>query len=424
MAEAEVKNYAVNRIGVAFLLAIVGVGVLGCMVVAAVLIVQYFHTGADLGFTATSVGVLFGCIALIVGATQRLVGLMTWVGPVLTISDAGVLYRLASDQLAPWSAIREIKVSPRAAGPELVLEPQFAKEFRWKGGIAKTLKPKALVVATAVLKGRAGEVAYELQSRWEAAQTGRPRPATAPAPEPDAPARRPYLTLALILLLVAIFVAEGWSGAGPLSALTANPDALAAIGGVVAEAVWRQHQYWRLFSGPLMHANAPQLLVNGIVLYVAGRELERYLGRGWLALLFAAGALGGAAASATTLFGAPVVSVGASGAIMGLIGALFALAGRLEPQGRKRLRQQTAQLIVPALLPLGSANHVFVGDYAPHFGGLVAGVMVALLLRSLWRSDEASPPYAKVAGALGAYFAAAATAIIPIARAWASLAQG
>ena len=344
---------------------------------------QYFHTGADLGFTATSVAVLFGCIALIVGATQRLVGLMTWVGPVLTISDAGVLYRLASDQLAPWSAIREIKVSPRAAGPELVLEPQFAKEFRWKGGIAKTLKPKALVVATAVLKGRAGEVAYELQSRWEAAQTGRPRPAKAPAPEPDAPARRPYLTLALILLLVAIFVAEGWSGVGPLSALTANPDALAAVGGVVAEAVWRKHEYWRLFSGPLMHANAPQLLVNGIVLYVAGRELERHLGRGWLALLFAAGALGGAAASAAALFGAPVVSVGASGAIMGLIGALFALAGRLEPQGRKRLRRQAAQLVVPALLPLGSANHAFAADYA------------AALWRACRRGDGRSAPRAR-----------------------------
>ena len=138
VAEAEVKNYAVNRIGVAILLAIVGSGVLGCMIVAAVLILQYAQTGADFGFTAASVAVLFGCIALIVGATQRLVGLMTWVGPVLTISDAGVLYRLASDQLAPWSAISEIKVSPRAAGPELVLEPEFAKQFRWKGGIAKT----------------------------------------------------------------------------------------------------------------------------------------------------------------------------------------------------------------------------------------------------------------------------------------------
>ena len=142
VAEAEVKNYAVNRIGVAILLAIVGSGVLGCMIVAAVLILQYAQTGADFGFTAASVAVLFGCIALIVGATQRLVGLMTWVGPVLTISDAGVLYRLASDQLAPWSAISEIKVSPRAAGPELVLEPEFAKQFRWKGGIAKTSSPR------------------------------------------------------------------------------------------------------------------------------------------------------------------------------------------------------------------------------------------------------------------------------------------
>ena len=137
MTEPEVKNYAVNRIGVAILLAIMGLGVLGCMIVAAVLIVQHAQAGADSGFTAASVAILFGCIALIVGAAQRLVGLMTWVGPVLTISDAGVLYRLASDQLAPWSAISEVRVSPRAAGPELVLEPQFAKQFRWKGGFAR-----------------------------------------------------------------------------------------------------------------------------------------------------------------------------------------------------------------------------------------------------------------------------------------------
>ena len=222
-----------------------------------------------------------------------------------------------------------------------------------------------------------------------------------------------------------VFVAEGWSGFAPLSALTASPDAVAALGGVVADAVWRKHEYWRLFTGPLMHANAAQLLVNGIVLYAAGRDLERLVGRGWLALLFAAGALCGAAASAVTLFGAEVVSVGASGAIMGLIGALFTLAGRLEPQNRKKLRRRAAQLTVLALLPLGSANSGFAVEYAAHCGGLVAGVLVAALLRSLWRRDEASPPYAKVAGALGgAYFAAAAAAIVPIARAWASLAQG
>ena len=268
-------------------------------------------------------------------------------------------------------------------------------------------------------------MAYELQSRWEAARTERPRPAKPPAPEPLVSRRRPYLTLALIILLIFVFVAEGWSGVGPLSALTANPDALTAVGGVVADAVWRKHEYWRLFSGPLMHANAAHLLVNGIVLYAAGRELERYVGRGWLALLFSAGALGGAAASAFMFFGARVVGVGASGAIMGLIGALLTLTGRLEPRDRTRLRWRAAQLVIPALLPLGSAHNVLITDYAAHFGGLVAGVLVAGLLRSLWRRDEASPPYAKVAGALGgAYFAAAAAAIVPIARAWASLTQG
>jgi rhomboid protease GluP len=157
------------------------------------------------------------------------------------------------------------------------------------------------------------------------------------------------------------------------------------------------------------------------MLFAVGSALEPLVGRGWFALLFAASALAGAAFSAAFL-DARVASVGASGAIIGLIGGLFALAGRLEPRRRNKLRWRAAALIVPALLPLGSTNASISVDYTAHIGGLAAGALIAVVIGSLWRGGE-TPPYAKAAGALGAaYFVVAAAAIIPIARAWAALA--
>ena len=131
----------------------------------------------------------------------------------------------------------------------------------------------------------------------------------------------PYLTTAIIAVLCAIFAAEilfgvsAWTGMLQPSIAT-----LLAFGGIYQPLVM-QGEWFRLFSGPLLHADALHLALNCVALYISGRILEGLVGRAWLAALFVMGAICGALFS---LAFNPVnlVSVGASGAVMALFAAL------------------------------------------------------------------------------------------------------
>lgn len=99
---------------------------------------------------------------------------------------------------------------------------------------------------------------------------------------------------------------------------------------------------WRLLSAAWLHAGPLHVLVNAYVLYSLGGFLERLLGARRLLVLYTAAALGGGLASAA--LSSATLSVGASGAIWGLLGASVALAWR--PSG----------LIADAVLPAVRRN--------------------------------------------------------------------
>ena len=110
-----------------------------------------------------------------------------------------------------------------------------------------------------------------------------------------------------------------------------------------------------------------------------------------------AGALGG---SLLSLAFNPdsLVSVGASGAVMGLFAAMLVASFRF-PSGAERTGLQMAAIYVllPSLLPLAS---VFKGqrvDYAAHFGGAIAGAALAFVLLKIWPHDEPHPRWRGVA---------------------------
>src|SRR5512142_1585118 len=91
----------------------------------------------------------------------------------------------------------------------------------------------------------------------------------------------------------------------------------------------RSGEIYRLFASAFLHANLVHLGFNMLALWSLGPFLETLLGRRRYVVLYAASALGGALDS--TLFGGDRWSVGASGAIFGLMGAGIGLA--LRPRG-------------------------------------------------------------------------------------------
>ena len=336
--------------------------------------------------------------------------------PALAISDAGIRVPAVADGMIAWTSVLAINrlTMKRVDLLKLTLESAMAKALP-RRGLAR-LGPRSSQVSFPLsqLVGDPDAIAAQCEALWRAARASSPAP-EAPASNAALPLSRPWLTYALLLLLVVIFICElafavNDNHGGSPSVLT-----LAYMGGILGSRVWQQGEWWRLFTGPLLHAGVTHILFNGIVLWSAGTALERLVGWRWLGTLFALSALGGA--SASLLFNAAgIVGVGASGGIMGLLGALFVMSFRLPFGGaRTRLQMRAAQTIVPALLPIISESGGVAIDYAAHGGGLAAGVLFAFALLKLWRRDRTEPPFGyAAAGITIAFFAVAAGSLFPI----------
>jgi rhomboid protease GluP len=121
------------------------------------------------------------------------------------------------------------------------------------------------------------------------------------------------------------------------------------------------------------------------------------IGRAWFSLIFVASALGGVAGS---LLGNPpdLSSVGASGAVTGLVGALFVVSFHHRSDGvdQRVMRRTALGFGLPALLPLafGASGNV---DYFAHAGGAIAGGAAALAVCVHWSADSNRADFARPA---------------------------
>lgn len=218
----------------------------------------------------------------------------------------------------------------------------------------------------------------------------------------EAPERKPVLTVALLVALALAFAAEhlfavGSSGKGLLAP---GLETLVALGGLSSGWVLEHGQWWRLFLAPLLHGDLIHLLLNGFCLWFGAMVLESMVGRAWLGLLLVVSALGGGALS-MALNGEAVVSVGASGALMGLLAAVLAVSRRLpKGAGRVEVQMMAMQLLVPSLIPIAMSRTGDQIDFAAHVGGALAGGAVGLWLARMWKREHATPPGMRWAGAV------------------------
>jgi rhomboid protease GluP len=177
--------------------------------------------------------------------------------------------------------------------------------------------------------------------------------------------RFPPVTTALIAACAVMFgLASLWGG----PALTA-----VSMGANSAELV-RQGQVWRLLTAVFLHLNVMHLVVNMIALQSFGGFLEAVLGWRRYLLLYILAGLGGSLASALVIH--VHVSVGASGAIWGLMLGGFALTqnriGLLPARIAAQLRRRLAGVLVLNVL----LSFVPGIDYSAHFGGGIVGFIL------------------------------------------------
>jgi membrane associated rhomboid family serine protease len=144
-----------------------------------------------------------------------------------------------------------------------------------------------------------------------------------------------------------------------------------------------QGELWRVFTYAFLHANTTHLLVNMLALYSLGGFLEALLGGRRYLAVYCASAVGGGVATALAgilreaLGGLPSHSVGASGAIWGLMGATLALVlGRQRVLPQLIARGLRQRLLVVLVINVALSFLPGIDLYA-HFGGGLVGFFLA-----------------------------------------------
>jgi len=145
--------------------------------------------------------------------------------------------------------------------------------------------------------------------------------------------------------------------------------------GALVPALARQGEIWRLVTGAFLHGSLLHLAVNMYSLWVLGRFIETIMGTPRMTVVYGISLLGSSIAVA--YLGGPFdVTVGASGAIFGLFGALFAAGLKLGAPGRRLVR---ANLTVLAINLVVTFTVPGISRWG-HVGGLAIGFAVALMI--------------------------------------------
>ena len=170
-----------------------------------------------------------------------------------------------------------------------------------------------------------------------------------------------------------------------------DPEVLHRIGALDPYSVVVQHEYWRVATALFLHAGFLHLGFNCFALYVLGPGLEHTLGTIRFVLCYLISGLasgGGVIVLTLTGFVQPAQLVGASGSIMGIVGAWagFLLRHRHAPQAKQRLANIAMIVAIQIAFDLSTPQV----SMAAHMCGLIAGFFVGLAL--------APRPVAGVAG--------------------------
>lgn len=137
----------------------------------------------------------------------------------------------------------------------------------------------------------------------------------------------------------------------------------------------RDGQYYRLLTGIFLHGGFFHLLFNCYALYVIGSQVENFLGRFKFLIIYLAAGISGALFS--TIFGGNYASIGASGAIFGLMGALVYFGYHYRVYLGNVVKSQIIPLIVINLVLGFCVSGI---DNFAHIGGLIGGTLTSIAL--------------------------------------------
>jgi membrane associated rhomboid family serine protease len=209
-----------------------------------------------------------------------------------------------------------------------------------------------------------------------------------PPPEPQLRRVRPPtpVTRALLIIIAIVFALEyttnviAFHDQMPsiefIKADIADSNILILWGAIRPPLVW-QGQIWRLVTAMFLHGSLLHIAVNAWALYQLGSLYEVMFGSRRFALIYFATGLCASVASSLYIHSA---SVGASGAIFGVLGAfIFSIRRSSKWRGQSWTRGLLMQLVLVAALNIVIGFSVTFIDNAAHIAGLVSGLLFGLI---------------------------------------------
>ena len=181
------------------------------------------------------------------------------------------------------------------------------------------------------------------------------------------------VTAVLILLNIIIFLVTDFTGG------TDNTIHMLECGAAYPPLILENGEYYRLFTCMFLHFGIEHLANNMLVLFVLGQRLEPVVGKIRFLLIYFLGGIGGNLISLALDIkgGNYAVSAGASGAVFAVMGAMIWVVIR----NRGRLQDlSTRQMLVMAAFSLYFGFASSGVDNAAHVGGMICGILLAVLL--------------------------------------------
>lgn len=194
--------------------------------------------------------------------------------------------------------------------------------------------------------------------------------------------KRPVVTYALLISNFILFLAMILSGSNIFSI---EPTVLYEYGGLVNyETMGSVNGLFRLITSIFLHGGIMHLLFNMYALYIIGPQIESFFGKTKYLLIYLGGGIIGNLLS--MLFQANnVVSIGASGAIFGLLGALVYFGYHYRVYLGSVIKSQIIPLII---LNLAIGFMIPGIDIFSHFGGLIGGFLVTKAVGVKYKSTK------------------------------------
>ncbi|MBL4932436.1 rhomboid family intramembrane serine protease [Clostridium paridis] len=178
-----------------------------------------------------------------------------------------------------------------------------------------------------------------------------------------------YITMGIIAINIFVFIYSAFLSG---SVMDIKSDVLYELGAKYTQAI-QAGEYWRLITSAFLHGGLVHIAVNMYSLFYTGNQVNRIYGNRNFVIIYFLSAVGASGASMLT----NSLSVGASGAIFGLLGGLLVFAYKERTRIGKDFLVNLVSIIAMNLIIGFMLPNI---DMYGHIGGLLTGLVLGFIL--------------------------------------------